>query len=46
MKVNSKQEAWRNADEIFPTDYVKNERVSKAAGYDIYVAPLIVSMLG
>jgi hypothetical protein len=36
MKVTSKGEAWRKANEIFPTDYLKDERVSTAAGYDIY----------
>lgn len=36
MKVNNRAEAWRNADEIFPTDYMKDERASQAAGYDIY----------
>lgn len=36
MKVTSKHEAWRKADEIFPTDYLKDERASLAAGYDIY----------
>lgn len=36
MKVTSRQEAWRTADEIFPTDYMKDERASRAAGYDIY----------
>ena len=36
MKVKSKQEAWRKAGIIFPTDYMKDERRSKNAGYDIY----------
>lgn len=36
MKVASRNEAWRKADEIFPTDYMKDERASLAAGYDIY----------
>ena len=36
MKVNSRREAWKLADEAFPTDYMKDERVSLAAGYDIY----------
>lgn len=36
MKVASRKEAWRLADEMFPTDYMKDERASLAAGYDIY----------
>ena len=36
MKVRSKQEAWNEADAIFPTDYIKDESRSERAGYDIY----------
>ena len=36
MKVKSKQEAWRKADVIFSTDYVKDDIRSSRAGYDIY----------
>lgn len=36
MKVTSRKEAWKAADEIFTTDYMKDERASQAAGYDIY----------
>ena len=36
MKVKSKQEAWKIADGIFNTDYIKDEHRSKNAGYDIY----------
>ena len=36
MKVNSREEAWRQADRFFPTDYVKNEAASANAGYPIY----------
>lgn len=36
MKVASRKEAWRLADKMFPTDYMKDERASLAAGYDIY----------
>ena len=36
MKVKSKQEAWRKADIIFPTDYMKDDNRSNRAGYDIY----------
>ena len=38
MKVNSKQEAWERADEMFPTDYIKDDVASTAAGYDIYTS--------
>lgn len=36
MKVSSIQEAWKKADEIFPTDYEKDEGSSELAGYPIY----------
>ena len=36
MKVKSKQEAWRKADIIFPTDYIKDDIRSTRAGCDIY----------
>ena len=36
MKVKSKQEAWRKADIIFPTDYAKDDIRSSRAGHDIY----------
>ena len=36
MKVKSKQEAWNKVDEIFPTDYIKDEVKSERTGYDIY----------
>ena len=36
MKVKSRQEAWRKADIIFPTDYMKDNIRSNRAGYDIY----------
>ena len=36
MKANSKKQAWKMVDEIFPTDYMKDERSSANAGYDIY----------
>lgn len=36
MKVNSKEQAWIEADKLFPTDYIKDEARSKNAGYDIY----------
>ena len=36
MKATSREQAWKMADEIFPTDYAKDERASMAAGYGIY----------
>lgn len=36
MKVNSREEAWRHAEKIFPTSYMKDERASANAGYPIY----------
>lgn len=38
--VRSKEEAWSKADEIFPTDYIKDDRSSENAGYDIYKSTL------
>lgn len=28
MKVNSKEQAWVEADKLFPTDYIKDEKKS------------------
>jgi hypothetical protein len=36
MKVNSRREAWKLADEAFPTDYLIDSVSSEAAGYNIY----------
>lgn len=36
MKVNNKEQAWVEADKLFPTDYIKDEKKSDIAGYDIY----------
>lgn len=36
MKVNSKEQAWVEADKLFPTDYIKDAAKSETAGYDIY----------
>lgn len=36
MTVNSRKEAWKKADTIFTTDYMKDEVRSKRAGYDVY----------
>ena len=36
MKFNSRDEAWSKADEIFPTDYVRDDNRSARAGYDVY----------
>lgn len=36
MEVNSREQAWIEADNLFPTDYIKDETKSENAGYDIY----------
>lgn len=36
MTVTSKSEAWRVADRLFPTDYLKNDFLSDRAGYPVY----------
>lgn len=36
MEVNSRKQAWIEADKLFPTDYIKDAEKSDAAGYDIY----------
>lgn len=39
MTVNTKQEAWEKASELFPTGYEKDIEASERAGYDIYKHP-------
>lgn len=39
MKVANKQEAWNKVNEIFPTDYIKDEHSSIRAGYPVYPCP-------
>lgn len=41
MKVTSREEAWKKVNEIFPTDYEKDEASSERAGYDIYRHPTL-----
>ena len=36
MTVQNREEAWREADRLFPTDYMKDDSASSAAGYPIY----------
>lgn len=36
MKANSREQAWIEADKLFPTDYIRDAEKSEAAGYDIY----------
>ena len=36
MKARSKAEAWKIAEEIFPTDYEKNEEKSAENGFPVY----------
>lgn len=38
MKAKSMTEAWKIADELFPTDYMKDEAASERAGYPIYAS--------
>lgn len=38
IHVNSTKEAWKKADEIFPSDYEKNDITSMRAGYDVYTS--------
>lgn len=41
MTVTSKEQAWKEANKIFPTDYEKDEGSSQRAGYDIYRHPTL-----
>lgn len=34
--VASREEAWRIANDIFPTDYMQDDRATENAGYPIY----------
>ncbi|GHV06466.1 hypothetical protein FACS1894217_05200 [Clostridia bacterium] len=36
MTVTSKEQAWNEANKLFPTDYEKDWASSERAGYDIY----------
>ena len=36
IEVNSKKEAWKIVNAIFPTDYQKDEISSNGAGYPVY----------
>ena len=36
IKVNSIEAAWQVVNEIFPTDYIKDDSSSANAGYPIY----------
>ncbi len=36
IKVKTMEEAWTKANEIFPTDYMKDDESSEHAGYPIY----------
>lgn len=38
MKVKNREEAWEMADKLFPTDYVRDEILSKKEGYPVYVS--------
>lgn len=41
MNVKTREEAWAEANKIFPTDYEKDESSSERAGYDIYRHPTL-----
>lgn len=41
MIVNTKEQAWQEANKIFPTDYEKDYASSQRAGYDIYRHPTL-----
>lgn len=36
MVVDSKEQAWKEADKLIPTDYEEDTSASKRAGYPIY----------
>lgn len=38
MRVNTVEEAWREADKLFPTDYIENPMMSRLAGHSIYTS--------
>jgi len=38
MTVKNREEAWEQANKLFPTDYEKDERASQNAGYPIYMS--------
>lgn len=40
MKARTITEAWKMANEIFPTDYDRDSRASEKAGYAIYRSPI------
>lgn len=41
ITVTTKEQAWAEADKIFPTDYEKDETASANAGYSIYRHPTL-----
>ena len=40
IKVRSREEAWQKANELFPTDYLKDDHCSANAGYPIYTSTM------
>ena len=36
IEVRNREEAWREADRLFPTDYMKDDHSSANAGYPIF----------
>lgn len=41
IRVNSVKDAWKVANQLFPTDYAKDEKLSQRAGYPIYCSTLL-----
>lgn len=41
MEVKNKEQAWKEANKLFPTDYEKDESASIRAEYDIYRHPTL-----
>ena len=36
MKVNTKAQAWNEADKIFPSDYTYDSRLTHESGYPVF----------
>lgn len=41
ITVNTREQAWAEANKIFPTDYEKDETASRNAGYEIFRHPTL-----
>lgn len=38
IHVNSKNQAWIEADKLFPTDYMQDSSLSSCAGYPVFTS--------